>query len=194
MKISTKSLVTTALLAALSSILFMIEIPIVMFYKLDLSNLPVLVGTFSLGPIFGFIILLIKDIIGLLHSSSGGIGELADFIVGLVFVVICGFMYSRSKNRSTALISMIISTLASTIVAVLLNKYLLIPMFIPNNGLEIVTNMAQKIFPFVNTGTKFLLFVTAPFNILKGAIISGFTSAIYKKLSYLLFKGETKHV
>ena len=69
-----------AILAAAASILFLIEIPVVAFYKLDLSNIPVLLGAFSMGTVPGLIILGIKSAIGLLHSSSAGIGELADFI------------------------------------------------------------------------------------------------------------------
>jgi len=84
---TTFNLTRMALLAAVSSILFLIEIPIVAFYKLDLSNLPVLLGAFSMGTLPGLIILGIKSLIGLLHSSSAGVGELADFIMGAALVV-----------------------------------------------------------------------------------------------------------
>ena len=76
-----------AILAAAASILFLIEIPVVAFYKLDLSNIPVLLGAFSMGTVPGLIILGIKSAIGLLHSSSAGVGELADFIMGAALVI-----------------------------------------------------------------------------------------------------------
>ena len=76
-----------AILTAIASILFLIEIPVVAFYKLDLSNIPVLLGTFSMGAVPGLIILFLKSAIGLLHSSSAGVGELADFIMGAALVL-----------------------------------------------------------------------------------------------------------
>lgn len=68
-------LATVAILAAISAVLFMIEIPVVLFYKLDLSHLPVLLGTFAMGPVPGTLILLVKSLLGLLHSSSQGVGD-----------------------------------------------------------------------------------------------------------------------
>ena len=80
--LTTRELATVAILAAISAVLFMIEIPVVLFYKLDLSHLPVLLGTFAMGPVPGTLILLVKSLLGLLHSSSQGVGELADFLMG----------------------------------------------------------------------------------------------------------------
>lgn len=188
MNYSTKKMVSIAMLSAVASVLFMIEIPIVLFYKLDLSNLPVLLGTFTYGPFAGVIILFIKDLLGLLHSSSGGIGELADFLAAVPFVLICGYLYKNSKTKKIALISMSISTVLSSIVSVLLNAYVLIPLFLPDKGLDGVVLMAQKAFPFIENGWQFLLYITAPFNLLKGFVISLLTFAIYKKLSAFLLK------
>ena len=188
MNYSVKKLVTIALLSSLSSVLFLIDIPIVMFYKLDLSNVPVLVGSFAYGPVAGLIIAFIKDLLGLLHSSSGGVGELADFIAALPFALICGHMYKLNKTRKTALISMLISTVAASIVSVLLNAYVLIPLYVPTNGLEVIAKSASKIFPFIDSGLEFLLYITAPFNIFKGLVISAVTFVIYKKLSVFMTK------
>ena len=84
---------------------------------------------------------------------------------------------------------MVISTLLATIAGVIINKYVLIPLFIPENGMKIVTSMAHEIFPFVDSEAKFLLFVTAPFNILKGAAITASTFLLYKRLSVFIHKG-----
>lgn len=188
MKFSVKTLVSIALLSSLSAVLFMLEIPIVMFYKLDLSNLPVLLGSFAFGPVAGLIIAFIKDLLGLLHSSTGGIGELADFLAVLPFALICGHMYRAHKTKKVALLSMLISTLAASVVSVLLNAYLLIPLLIPNNGLQVVANSASKIFPFISNGLQFLLLITLPFNLLKGFVVSGLTFVVYKKISVFLTK------
>lgn len=188
MNYSTKKLVSIAMLSAVASILFMIEIPIVLFYKLDLSNLPVLLGSFTYGPLAGIIILFTKDLLGLLHSSSGGIGELADFLAALPFVLICGSIYRNKKTKKTALFTMLISTVVSSIVSVLLNAYVLIPLFLPDRGIDGVVLIAQKVFPFIQNGWQFLFYITMPFNLLKGGVISTLTFAIYKKLSAFLLK------
>lgn len=189
MKYSTRQIVITAVLAAISSILFMIEIPVVLFYKLDLSNVPVMIGTFSMGPYSGITILFIKCLTGITHSGTGMIGELADFFIGLIFVIVCSVFYSKNRTKRSALIGMIISTFLATVAGVIINKFVLIPLFVPENGMKIVTSMAHEIFPFVESEAKFLLFVTAPFNILKGAAITTFTFLIYKRLSAFIHKG-----
>lgn len=190
MKFTTKKLVGISILGALASVLFLLEIPIVLFYKLDLSNVPVLFGTFAYGPIGGFFILLIKDLTGLLHSSTAGVGELADFLVGMVFVLVCGFIYKKERTRKAAILGMVISTLLSAVAGVILNLYILIPFFIPNNGLEVVVKMANKMSPFFDSSTKFLLLITAPFNILKGFVISVVTFILYKYLKPILIQKD----
>ena len=87
-----------AILAAIASILFLIEIPIVAFYKLDLSDIPVLLGAFSMGAVPGLVILALKSAIGLLHSSSAGVGELADFIMGAALVIPAALVDSESTR------------------------------------------------------------------------------------------------
>ena len=103
---STPYLTRMAILVAIASILFLVEIPVVAFYKLDLSNIPVLLGAFSMGTVPGVIILALKSLIGLMHSSSAGVGELADFLMGAAFVIPAAMIYHRNKTRKTALIGM----------------------------------------------------------------------------------------
>ena len=91
----TQHMTRTAVLAALSATLFMIEIPIVSFSKLDFSNLPVLLGGFSMGAVPAVLILGVKSLLGLLHSSTGGVGELADFIMGAAFVIPAALTHGR---------------------------------------------------------------------------------------------------
>ena len=97
--LTTRELTTIAILAAIAAVLFMVEIPVVLFYKLDLSNLPVLLGTFSMGPVAGTLILLVKSVLGLLHSSSQGVGELADFLMGFAMVLPAGLIYRRTTFK-----------------------------------------------------------------------------------------------
>ncbi|MGN0762350.1 MAG: ECF transporter S component [Aristaeellaceae bacterium] len=186
--LSVQYLTRIAVLTALASILFLIEIPVVAFYKLDLSNLPVLLGAFSMGPVPGLIILLLKSLIGMLHSSSMYVGELADFIMGAAFVLPAALIYRRHKTRNTALIGMAVGTVVMIVVAVLVNWKLMIPFYMTAYGMpmEAVVGMATKAVPFVDTEWKLLLCVTAPFNLLKGVVLSSLTFVLYKHLSPLL--------
>ena len=118
-----------AILAAAASILFLIEIPVVAFYKLDLSNIPVLLGAFSMGTVPGLIILGIKSAIGLLHSSSAGVGELADFIMGAALVIPASLIYHRNKTRKNAIIGMAVGTICMVIAGIMANKWIMLPFY-----------------------------------------------------------------
>ena len=186
--LSVQYLTRIAVLGALASILFMIEIPVVAFYKLDLSTLPVLLGAFSMGPLPGLAILLIKDLTGMLHSGTMYVGELADFIMSAAYVLPAVLVYRMKKSRKTALLGMIVGTVAMIIVAVLVNWKIMIPFYMGafNMPMEAIVGMAQKALPFVDTEWKLLMFVTAPFNLLKGVVLSAVTYLIYKPLSPML--------
>ena len=186
--LSTQYLTRIAVLTALASILFMIEIPIVAFYKLDLSNLPVLLGAFSMGPGAGLAILLLKSVIGMLHSTSMYVGELADFIMGAAFVLPAALIYKADKTRKGALIGMAAGTVTMIVVAVLVNWQIMIPFYMNAYGMpmEAVVGMATAAVPFVNTEWELLMYVTAPFNLLKGVVLSLLTYVMYKRLSPLL--------
>ncbi|MBO5500787.1 MAG: ECF transporter S component, partial [Clostridia bacterium] len=131
-RMSTYNLATMAILAAIAAVLFMLEIvvfPAVPFYKLDFSNLPVLLGAFAMGPFEGVLILAIKAILGLLHTTSGGVGELADFIVGTAMVVPAGLIYHRKKSRGGALMGMLAGTLCAILAAIFANYFIMFPAF-----------------------------------------------------------------
>lgn len=158
-----------AVLAALAAILFMIEIPVVSFYKLDLSNLPVLLGGFSMGPVPAMLILLTKSLLGLLHTSTGGVGELADFIMGAAYVLPAVLLYARRKNRQHAVIGMVVGTAAMMLAAAAVNYFILFPMLTHS-------------YPT----WELILTATTPFNLLKGVVLSVATYLVYKPLSPLL--------
>jgi len=193
-KMPVQYLTRIAVLAAISAVLYMIEIPIIAFYKLDLSNLPVLLGAFSMGPVPGLMILGVKSLLGLLHSSSGGVGELADFIMGAALMLPAELIYRRNKSRGSALIGMATGTACMIVVAVLVNWKIMIPFYMTAFGMpmEKVIGMASEILPFVDTEWKLLLCVTAPFNLLKGFVLSLMTFLMYKRLSPLLHVKKTR--
>ena len=185
-KFSTQHLTRIAVLAALASILFLIEIPIVAFYKLDLSNIPVLLGAFSMGPVPGMIILGIKSAIGLLHSSSAGVGELADFVMGAALIIPASVIYHRNKSRKNAIIGMAIGTVCMVIVGVLMNKWVMLPFYMGAFHMDMEGIIRFAKVAFVDSEWKLLLLITGPFNLLKGVVLSIVTALIYKPLSPIL--------
>ena len=179
-----------AILTAIASILFLIEIPVVAFYRLDLSNIPVLLGTFSMGAVPGLIILFLKSAIGLLHSNSAGVGELADFIMGAALILPAAFIYHRNKTRKSAIIGMIIGmiigTLCTAIVGVLVNKFIMIPFYMGAFHMDMQGILDFAKVTGIDTELKLLLLITAPFNLLKGTVLCVITGLIYKPLSPIL--------
>ncbi len=187
-RISTNHLATMAILAAIAAVLFMLEIPVVLFYKLDFSSLPVLLGAFAMGPGAGTLILAVKALLGLLHTTSQGVGELADFLMGFAMMFPASLIYQRNKNRKGAILGMAAGTVIATIVAVFVNLYIMIPFYsnVFHMPVEQIIGMGQALIPFVDTEVKFVLAITAPFNLLKWVIISIITGIIYKPLSPVL--------
>ena len=175
-----------AILAAAASILFLIEIPLVAFYKLDLSNIPVLLGAFSMGPVPGLVILAIKSAIGLLHSSSAGVGELADFVMGAALVVPAAVIYHRNKSRKNAIIGMAVGTVCMVVAGVLMNKWVMLPFYMGAFHMDMDGIIKAAKVAAVDSEWKLLLLVTGPFNLLKGVVLSIVTALIYKPLSPIL--------
>ena len=187
-RLTTRQLTTIAILAAISAVLFMVEIPVVLFYKLDFSNLPVLLGAFAMGPGPATLILLIKSLLGLLHTSSQGVGELADFLMGFAMILPAGLIYQRHKTRKGALIGLIVGTVAATVAGVLSNLWLMIPFYGAVYGMPVeqIVSMGQALIPAIQDEWGFVLLITGPFNLVKWILISVVTLLVYKPLSPLL--------
>jgi len=183
---TTATLTRVAVLTALAAILALIEIPIVAFYKLDIGNVPVLLGAFSLGTVPGIVILALKNLIGLLHTSSAGIGKLADFIMGAAMVIPASVIYHRNKTRKSAVIGMAVGTLCMAVVGVLVNKWIMLPFYMNAFHMDMLGILKYANVAAADSEWKLLLLVTGPFNLLKGAVLSLITGLIYKPLSSLL--------
>jgi len=169
--LSTTNMTRIAILGAISAVLFMWpEITIIPpFYKLDFSTLPVLLGSFSMGIGPGILIVAIKDLIGLTHSGTAGVGEVADFIMTCAMLIPAVLVYRRKKNRAGALEALAVGSAVMIVVAALVNAFLLFPML-------------TKAMPSV----EFILTSTIPFNALKAVVISAITFLVYKPLSPIL--------
>ena len=179
-----------AILAALAAILFFFpEIPIFPpIYKLDFSNLPALLGAFSMGPVPGVLIVLIKSLTGMLHSSSAFVGELADFIMGAAWILPAAIIYRLNRTRRGAVLGMLAGTLIMVAVAVIVNWKIMIPFYMGayHMSMEQVVGLIQGALPMVDSEWKLLMFANAPFNLLKGVVLSVLTFLMYKRMSPLL--------
>lgn len=193
--VSAKLIARVGVLGAIAALLFLIPgIPIVPpIYKLDFSTVPVLLGGFSLGPVPGLLILLVKDLVGLTNSSSMGVGELADFLASAAMMLTAVAIYRRYHSRRGALIGLIAGTAVMTAAAALINYYIVIPFYVAamNMPAEAIVSMIGKVIPAVDSLPKLIAFATTPFNLLKGVVLSVITFLLYKRLSPLL-KGEKK--
>lgn len=185
------NLTRCGLLAAMAVILYYVEIPVVAFYKLDLSTLPAILAGFAMGPVQGAAVVVLKNLVHLLGTSTAGVGELADILMSCAFVVPASLLYRGDKTRKGALKAMLTGAVLMTLAGVLVNYFILIPAYqvLMNLPLEVIIGMGQKVLGFIDTTLELVIFITAPFNLLKAAVLSGTTYLLYKRVSPLLHQG-----
>lgn len=188
-----RTLTVTALLSAMAYLLAFFEMPVPLspaFAKMDVSDLPAMIGAFAIGPGCGIMIELAKNLLQLLSSSTGGVGELANFLMGASYAATAGLIYQCHKTKRTAWIACITASLAMGLAAALTNYYLLLPLFESFMPLQQLIASFGEILPFIHTKLDIVLYNILPFNILKGLAISVITMLTYKKISYILKGGK----
>lgn len=189
-KVRIQAIVQVGMLAAIATVLMLFEIPLPFapsFYEIDFSEVPVLVGCFVMGPVAGAAIELVKILLNLIINGTmtAGVGELANFLIGCAFVVPAGIIYRKYRTRKAALIGMITGTLFMTFVGCFLNAYLLLPTYAKafEMPIDALVGMGNAVNPAVNSLLTFVIFAVAPFNLLKGFLVSLIVFLIYKKIS-----------
>ena len=189
-KFGVKALVKIGMLAAVAVILMIFEIPLPFapaFYVIDFSEVPVMVGCFAMGPLAGALIELVKILLNFVitGTDTAGVGELANFIIGCSLCVPAGLIYRRNRTRKNALIGMITGTLLMTVIGCVINAFVLLPTYAVAFGLSMDKLVAMG--TAVNSGitgiSTFVMFAVAPFNLLKGILVSVIVFLIYKKIS-----------
>lgn len=191
---SLKRLVVISLLGTISGILMVLEFPIPWlapdFYGVDFSEVPVLIGAFSYGPVAGIIIEGLKIIVKLTikPTSTFLVGELANFLVGLAFIVPASIIYVRKKTKKRAIIGLTVGALTMAFTAALLNAFVLLPVFAVMMGLHIndFVALGNMIFPFIDNVFTFMVFSIVPFNLVKAILVSVVVVIIYKRISPLI--------
>ena len=187
--LSIRIMTVTAVLSAVSFVLAFFEFPVPLspsFARMDLSDFPALIGAFAFGPMVGVMIELIKNLLQLISSSTGGIGELANFLIGASYVATAGWIYQRNKTKKTAWIAGIAGSVVMGIVAALANYYILLPLFEQFLPVDQLIASFSEFMPFIKTKADVVLFNALPFNLLKGLAISAFCMLVYKRLSPIL--------
>ena len=184
-----RMLTMTAVLSAIAFVLAFFEFPVPLspsFARMDLSDLPALIGAFAYGPVSGVLIELVKNALQLLTSSTGGIGELANFIMGSSFVVAAGLIYKHHKTKKTAILACLIASVIMGVVATVVNYFILLPVFESFMPLDQLIASFGEFMPFIKTKLDVVLFNAFPFNLLKGIGISIVTMLLYKRLTPIL--------
>lgn len=191
--LSTKSLAIMAMLAGMSVILMLFEIPLWFappFYELDFSEVPILIGAFALGPVAGAVTELLKILLNLVITGTDtmGVGELANFLIGCSMVVPASIIYHRDKSLKSAVKGLIVGAVCMVILGSFMNAFVLLPAYayffkMPIEGL---IAMGTKVNPAIDNMSTFIFLAVTPFNLLKGAAVSLITLLIYKRISKLI--------
>ncbi len=187
--ISTRKIVVTGLLAALSSALMYLNfaLPFAPSYlKIDFSDFPALLASFSVGPLSGFAVCFIKNLLSLPASNTGFVGELSNFLLSSSFVLISGIYYKFHKTKKGALISVIIGALSMALFAIFTNYFFVYPAYSRIMPIEVIIGMSSEIVPYIDSVIKVVLLFNFPFTLLKGILNAFVTFVLYKRLSHII--------
>lgn len=182
-----------AMLSAISVVLMLIEFPLPFlppFYKLDFSEITVMIGGFALGPMAAVIIEFLKVTINLLFSPTQTmfVGEFANFLIGCSFTVPASLIYYKHKSRKSALIGMVTGTFIMILVGAVLNAFVLLPVYAWafNMPLDALIAMGTELNANITSIYSFVVFATSPLNLIKGVSVTAIVMLIYKRVSNLL--------
>lgn len=183
-------------MAAIAVVIMLVSFPLPSiapsFYKLDFSEVAVLIGSFALGPVAGIAIEALKILLNLVFNGTNTafIGEFANFLMGCALVVPAGVIYQKNRTRKGAITGIVVGIVCMVIAGDLLNYFLLIPAYvsIAHFPLEAIIAAGTKIFPFINSTLSLVLVCVTLFNLVKGVLVGIITALVYKRVSPLLKK------
>ncbi|SHH36132.1 ECF transporter S component [Tepidibacter thalassicus] len=187
---STSSMVKISILSILSYLIMFIEFPVMFFpafLKLDFSDIPAIICGFSLGPVAGIFVELIKNLLHFVtKSSTGGVGEFANFLVGGGFVFVSSGIYYINKNKKNAILGCIAGTVAMAVIGGIANYYILIPFYSNMFPIEAIVKMGSVVNSAIVDVKTLIYYAVIPFNLIKGIVVSFITAVLYKKVSMVL--------
>lgn len=186
-------LTVTAMLSAVAFILMFLDFSVPFmpgFIKMDLSELPALIGSFAMGPLCGVLICLIKNVLHLFITSTGGVGELSNFILGAAFVLPAGLIYRHKKGRMSALLGSLLGAVIMAGFSIISNYFLVYPFYYNFMSEEMVLAAYQVILPSMKNILQCLICFNMPFTFVKGLFSVAITFLIYKHISPILKGGH----
>lgn len=190
--LTTKNLVLMGMFGALAGVLMLFEFPLAFiapsFYGLDLSEVPVLVGAFSMGPMAGVIIEFVKILVKLMMkpTTTGFVGEMANFVIGCSLVLPAALIYHTKKSKKSAMYGMIVGTIFMALSGIVINAVVMLPFYAKVMPLESILALGAAINPAVSNIWSFAIICVGPFNLIKGIVVSIVTQLVYKRISNLI--------
>lgn len=187
------TMIKVALLGAIASILMLFDFPLPFappFMKIDVSEVPAIIAGFTFGPLWGFIVVVVKLLLKFLTQGTltAGIGELSNLIVSSSLVVTASLIYKRKKTLKNAIFSLTIGIILMSALATLSNYYVIFPLY--GLPMETFAPTMEKLNPLVSNVPTFILFSIVPFNIIKGALNATILGILYKPLLPRLSKSN----
>ena len=194
-RVNTRAMAVTAVLGAVSAALYFIgfNVPLVpSFLQMDVADLPALIAAFSMGPVSGLAVCLIKDLVHLLATSTGGVGELSNLLLGMAFVLPAGVIYKLKKNRWGALLGSLAGSVAMALVSLPVNYFITYPAYALLMPMEAIMDLYRAINPQVNTLMEALIWFNMPFTFVKGLLCVAITFLIYSVDSLICSRSPWK--
>lgn len=192
-----RNIAASGILGALGFVLMLLEfsLPFIIpsFIKLDFSEIPALIAAFAYGPTYGILVCLIKNLLHLFVTTSAGVGELSNFVMGAVFTGVAGLVYRKNHTRKGALIGSLFGALTMAVISVFTNYFIVYPAFVVIYGMpmEAILGMYKALLPVVDNLWKALLIFNLPFNFVKGVLDAAVCFAVYKRITPII-KMENK--
>lgn len=191
--LTVSTLVKISILSAIGYILMFISVPLPMlfpeFLKIDISDLTALLGGISLGPMAGVTIAFLKNLLQFITgmSTTGGVGEFANFLIGGSFVFTVSYIYSKKRNIQGVIIGLVSGIVVMTVVGCIANYFIILPFYATIGwSIDAVVAMGAAINPAIDSKMSFIIWMIAPFNILKSGLMSLLTLPMYKKTEKIL--------
>ena len=188
-KLTTQTLCFIGLFGALSTVLMLFKLPLPFapaFMKLDVAELPAILGSFMFGPVAGEFIVIIKLALNLLMNGTDSmyVGELSNLLLSSAYVLSASLFYQRRKTRKNAAIALVTGVLATSILALISNTFFIFPAYgvVYGLGMDKIVAMASAVNPLVHNVFTMMLFSVLPFNLVKYSVVSVITFLVYKKL------------
>lgn len=189
--IRTKDMTKVAMLSVIGFVLMYFQLPLTFvappFMKLDISDLPVLMGAFTMGPVYGIIIAALKNLMHIIFKGTmtAGVGELSNFIISSTFALVSSYIYRKHKTYKGAVLAMTVGVVAMTILAMTSNYFVVFPLYGKVMPMEAIIAMGSAITPKITGLFTMMIYSVLPFNLIKGFTTSAVMMLVYKKISPL---------